>query len=70
MVLFLGLLTAIGFNAIGKVWAATTSNSIPSLAQVINQKSFNVLETVPPPDQANATSVGDFKPIHDSIECG
>jgi hypothetical protein len=30
---------------------------LPATAQVIDQKSFNVLEHVPPPKEANATTV-------------
>jgi len=39
--------------AVGCAFART----VPESAQVVDQKSFNVLETVPPPSGANATSL-------------
>jgi hypothetical protein len=58
MVLFLGLLVPIGFGSLaGKVWAASTSRTVPSLAQIIDQTSFNTLATVLPPTVANGTIV-------------
>jgi len=39
--------------AVGCAFART----VPESAQVVDQKSFNVLETVPPPSEANATSL-------------
>ncbi|KAI0129442.1 D-lactonohydrolase [Xylariales sp. AK1849] len=52
-VLFLGLLVPFGFNP----FEVVASPSLPALAQVIDQKTFNVLEVVPPPIEANATTV-------------
>ena len=34
-----------------------SKRSVPTLAQVINQKSFNVLPSVPPASDYNASSV-------------
>ncbi len=37
--------------------APPVKRSVPALAQVINQKSFNVLPSVPPESDYNASSV-------------
>ncbi|KAK0612597.1 hypothetical protein B0T17DRAFT_499384 [Bombardia bombarda] len=37
-------------------WLGVAARDVPPLAQVINQKSFNVLRTVSPPSTANGTS--------------
>ena len=62
LVLLLSLLVPSGFDVLsGKVWATTTARTVPYQAQIIDQKSFNVLATVPPPDQSNATTVRDLR---------
>lgn len=33
--------------------------ALPDKAQIIDQREFNVLDVVPPPNEANATTVGD-----------
>lgn len=37
--------------------ALATAQTIPQQAQVVDQKSFNVLETVQPPSEVNLTTV-------------
>lgn len=36
---------------------ALAERPLPEKAQIIDQKSFNVLEVVPPPQEVNATTV-------------
>jgi hypothetical protein len=58
LVLFLGILMPLGLNPFSRIVVASpTTTTIPALAQIIDQKSFNVLDVVPPPAVANATSV-------------
>lgn len=54
--LLLGILVPFGAKSYSRGVAATRPN-LPALAQVVDQRSFNVLEKVPPPTQANATTV-------------
>jgi hypothetical protein len=44
-------------SLLGRGFAARSPPAVPALAQVINQKAFNVLGTVPPPSEAHGTSV-------------
>ncbi|KAI1848955.1 hypothetical protein JX266_005383 [Neoarthrinium moseri] len=53
-VLLVGLLVPLGFSPFSRTASA---RELPALAQVIDQKSFNVLETVPPPSVANASTL-------------
>lgn len=63
--LLMSILIPIEFSGIaGGVWATSTSSVVPSQAQIINQKSFNVLSTVLPPSQVNSTAVSDPRLIH------
>jgi gluconolactonase len=51
------LVTAlIGPAALGPVWGVS-ADSVPSTAQIIDQKVFNVLDFVPPPAEANDSTV-------------
>jgi len=52
VILFLGLLLSSSLNP----FVGAAIYTIPPQAQAIDQKSFNVLETVPPPPEANATT--------------
>lgn len=54
--LLLGILVPFGAKSYSRGVAATLP-SLPALAQVVDQRSFNVLEKVPPPSQANATTI-------------
>ena len=38
--------------------SSSVPTMLPSQAQIIDQKSFNALPTVPPPSEANGTRVG------------
>lgn len=47
--------TLLAFSAaVGRALA----QSVPAAAQVVDQRIFNVLDVVPPPSQANDTTVG------------
>lgn len=59
-VLAIGALIPWKFGLFGETQATTAVvdlKGLPDTAQVIDQKSFNVLERVPPPSEANATTV-------------
>lgn len=47
---------SVGIIASGTSWGVL-AQTVPSAAQIINQKVFNVLETVLPPAQANDSTV-------------
>lgn len=55
--LLLAALVPLGLDSLSRTAAAKT---LPDQAQIIDQKSFAVLETVPPPSEANATTVCPF----------
>ncbi|KAM0543441.1 hypothetical protein ACHAPJ_012305 [Fusarium lateritium] len=58
-VLALGVLIPLSSVFFGETQAKASLNEItklPDTAQIIDQKSFNVLEHVPPPSEANATT--------------
>jgi gluconolactonase len=52
-VLAAGVFIQLGLNPLS--WGALAQ--LPSTAQIINQKTFNVLSVVPSPSQANASTV-------------
>lgn len=54
--LLVAVLIPFGIGPFSQRVAAATP-ALPSLAQLIDQKSFNVLEQVLPPSEANATTV-------------
>ncbi|KAK7967099.1 uncharacterized protein PG986_001376 [Apiospora aurea] len=54
--LLVGLLVPLGPNPLSQ-WAAAATPPVPSSAQVVDQKGFNVLDQVLPPAQANATTL-------------
>lgn len=56
--LLVGILIPLGLNPFSR-WAAAATPPVPSSAQVIDQRRFNVLDQVLPPAQVNATTVGD-----------
>lgn len=63
IVLFLAILMPLGVNPFARnAVVSATATTIPALAQVIDQKSFNVLDVVPPPAVANATTVRQLDP--------
>jgi gluconolactonase len=43
--------------AVGATISHALANTVPSCAQVVDQKSFNVLPVVPPPFEFNASNV-------------
>ncbi|KNG48183.1 gluconolactonase [Stemphylium lycopersici] len=43
--------------AVGAAISCALAQSVPESAQIIDQKSFNVLEVVPPPSEANASTL-------------
>jgi len=45
------------FVAVGAAIGRALAQSVPESAQIIDQKTFNVLEVVPPPSEANASTV-------------
>ncbi|KAF5002725.1 hypothetical protein FGRMN_121 [Fusarium graminum] len=49
-------LSLLAVGAFASVWGVTAAK-LPATAQIINQKSFNVLKDVPPPSVANDTLV-------------
>ncbi len=58
---FVTLVTGIlvnGYVSPSEYGAKTLRDNIPEQAQIIDQKSFNVLPSVPPLTEANATTVG------------
>ncbi|KAF4333364.1 gluconolactonase [Fusarium beomiforme] len=58
-VLAIAVLVPYSFGLLGEAEAKITAidpEKLPATAQVIDQKSFNVLEHVPPPREANATT--------------
>ncbi|KAM5378160.1 hypothetical protein ACJZ2D_004618 [Fusarium nematophilum] len=56
-VLALGVLVPLSLGFFSKeVHASSAGRPLPKAAQIINQKSFNVLEEVLPPSKANATT--------------
>jgi gluconolactonase len=51
------------------VLSVNTTRAVPSLAQVIDQRKFNALHTVPPPSEAHGFTVGAFlSPFHHVID--
>ncbi|KAK7953725.1 lactonohydrolase [Apiospora saccharicola] len=54
--LLVGILLPLGLNPFSH-WAAAATPPVPSSAQVIDQRQFNVLDQVLPPSQANATTL-------------
>lgn len=59
-VLAIGILVPYSLGLFGEAQAKPTvidPAKLPATAQIIDQKSFNVLEHVPPPKEANATTV-------------
>jgi hypothetical protein len=60
-VLAIGALCPLGYGLLGETKAKAAvldRERLPDTAQIIDQRSFNVLERVPPPNEANATTVG------------
>jgi hypothetical protein len=45
------------FDGLQSKTAVTDLRGLPDKAQIIDQRSFNVLERVPPPSEADATTV-------------
>lgn len=41
--------------------------ALPDQAQIIDQRAFNVLAEVPPPDEANSTTVREFQQFRDHL---
>ncbi|RKL17296.1 hypothetical protein BFJ68_g4800 [Fusarium oxysporum] len=59
-VIAIGVLVPYSLGLFGEAQANPTAidpAKLPATAQIINQKTFNVLEHVPPPKEANATTV-------------
>ncbi|KAJ3540580.1 hypothetical protein NM208_g4998 [Fusarium decemcellulare] len=56
-VLALSVLVPMGLGLFGHVDATGAERPVPAAAQVIDQKSFNVLDYVTPPSKANATFI-------------
>jgi hypothetical protein len=52
--LLLAAIVPLGLNPLSRL---ATARTVPGQAQVIDQKAFVVLDTVPPPLEANATTV-------------
>lgn len=71
----LGTLLLATLVPLGLRRTAAAEKTLPEQAQIIDQKSFAVLETVPPPSEANASTVrclllSLFQPaLDDSIGC-
>lgn len=53
-----------------EVRAAAAERPLPAKAQVIDQRTFNVLEVVPPPAEFNATSVSSRNIIDARVTLG
>lgn len=68
-VLAVGALIPIILGLLDKTQKTTSIDlkKLPATAQVIDQKSFNVLQHVPPPKEANATTVRHSR--HSSNTC-
>jgi gluconolactonase len=65
-VLAIGVLVPYSLGFFGEAQAKPTvidPVKLPATAQIIDQRSFNVLEHVPPPKEANATTVSEHKHV-------